>query len=78
MSAGPDLKAIREARERIAPYIHRTPVLTSASLDEMAGAKLYFKCENLQKTCSFKARGATNAVLSLSEEEAKRGVVTPS
>jgi threonine dehydratase len=74
----PDLDAIRAAHRRIAPRIHRTPVFTSASLDDMARANLYFKCENLQKTGSFKIRGATNAVFSLSEEEAKRGVATPS
>ena len=74
----PDLRAIREAHRRIAPRIHRTPVLTSSSLDEIAGAKIFFKCENLQKTGSFKIRGATNAVFSLSDEEAKRGVVAPS
>lgn len=74
----PDLNIIRSAHRRIAPRIHRTPVFTSASLDEMAGANLYFKCENLQKTGSFKIRGATNAVFLLSEEEAKRGVVAPS
>lgn len=78
MSAGPDLAAIRAAHERIAPHIHRTPVMTCASLDAMAGAKLFFKCENLQKTGSFKIRGATNAVFSLSEQEARRGVVAPS
>jgi threonine dehydratase len=78
MSAGPDLEAIRNARRRIAPYIHRTPVLTSSSLDERAAAKVFLKCENLQRTGSFKIRGATNAVFSLSEEEARRGVVTHS
>lgn len=74
----PDLKAIREACERISARIHRTPVVTCGSLDEMAGARLYFKCENLQKTGSFKIRGATNAVFSLTEEEARCGVVAPS
>jgi threonine dehydratase len=74
----PNLNDIREAHARIAPHIHRTPVFTSASLDEVAGAKLFFKCENLQKTGSFKIRGATNAILSLSDEEAAHGVVTPS
>ena len=74
----PDLEAIREAHRRIAPRIHRTPVITSASLDEIAGAQIFFKCENLQKTGSFKIRGATNAVFSLSDEEAKHGVVAPS
>jgi threonine dehydratase len=78
MAAGPDLTTIRAAHERIAPQIHRTLVLTSAMLDEIAGARLFFKCENFQKTGSFKIRGATNAVLSLSDEEAKRGVVTHS
>lgn len=69
---------VRAASGRIAPHIHRTPVLTSELLDEMAGAQLFFKCENFQKTGSFKIRGATNAVLSLSEDDAKRGVVTHS
>ncbi|HKN25773.1 MAG TPA: pyridoxal-phosphate dependent enzyme [Candidatus Acidoferrum sp.] len=71
-------KTIDEAHERIRPRIHRTPVLTSTSLDELAGAQLFFKCENLQKTGSFKIRGATNAIFSLSDEEARRGVVTHS
>jgi threonine dehydratase len=69
---------IRAAHARIAPRIHRTPVLTSASLDEVAGAQLFFKCENLQKTGSFKIRGATNAVFSLTDEQAKNGVAAPS
>jgi threonine dehydratase len=73
-----DWKTIEEAHERIRPRIHRAPVLTSKSLDDMAGARLFFKCENLQKTGSFKIRGATNAIFSLSEEEARRGVVTHS
>src|SRR6202158_2421767 len=71
-------QAILEAHARIAPRIHRTPVLTSASLDAMAGTRLFFKCENLQKTGSFKIRGASNAILSLSEEEAAHGIVTQS
>jgi threonine dehydratase len=78
MPSGPDLATIRAAHERIAPQIHRTLVLTSSALNELTGARLYFKCENFQKTGSFKIRGATNAVISLSEEEAKRGVVTHS
>jgi threonine dehydratase len=78
MSTGPTLETIRAAQARIAPYIHRTPVFTSQSLDELAGAKLFFKCENLQKTGSFKIRGATNAVFSLTDAEAKHGVVTHS
>src|SRR5260370_11494252 len=71
-------EAILEAHARIAPRIHRTPVLTSASLDALTGARLFFKCENLQKTGSFKIRGATNAIFSLSDEEASRGIVTQS
>jgi threonine dehydratase len=74
----PNFEAIRAAHRRIAPHIHRTPVVTSASLDEIAGAQLFFKCENLQKTGSFKIRGATNAIFSLTDEEALRGVVAPS
>jgi threonine dehydratase len=79
-SAYPHLtwQAILDAHARIAPRIHRTPVLTSASLDAMTGARVFFKCENLQKTGSFKIRGASNAILSLSEEEAARGIVTQS
>jgi threonine dehydratase len=77
-SAPPGLDAIRAAYRRIAPRIHRTPVMTSASLDEIAGAQLFFKCENLQKTGSFKIRGATNAVFSLTAQEARNGVVAPS
>ncbi|MGB7846762.1 MAG: pyridoxal-phosphate dependent enzyme [Candidatus Acidiferrum sp.] len=71
-------KRIVEAHERIHARIHRTPVLTSKSLNELARAELFFKCENLQKTGSFKIRGATNAIFSLTEEEARRGVVTHS
>jgi threonine dehydratase len=74
----PDWRAISEAHARIAPHIHRTPVLTSATLDSLTGARLFFKCENLQKTGSFKIRGATNAIFSLSDEEAGRGIVTHS
>jgi len=74
----PDLAAIRAAHARIAPYVQRTPVLTCASLDEMVGARLFFKCENFQKVGAFKARGACNAVFSLSGEAAARGVVTHS
>jgi len=74
----PSWEAILAAHARIAPRIHRTPVLTSSSLDSITGAKLFFKCENLQRTGSFKIRGATNAIFSLSNEEAARGIVTPS
>jgi threonine dehydratase len=71
-------ETIVEVHERIRPLVHRTPVLTSTSLNEMAGASLFFKCENLQKTGSFKIRGASNAIFSLSAEEARHGVVTHS
>ena len=74
----PTWDAIEAAHARIAPRIHRTPVLRSATLDAMCGAELFFKCENLQKTGSFKIRGATNAIFSLSDEEASRGIVTHS
>jgi threonine dehydratase len=77
-SGTPTLETIRAAHKRIAARIHRTPVITCASLDEIAGAQLYFKCENLQKTGSFKIRGATNAVFSLTDEQAAHGVVAPS
>jgi len=73
-----DLAAIRVAHDRIRPHIHRTPVLTSARLDEACGASLFFKCENFQKVGAFKARGATNAVFALDEETARRGVATHS
>jgi threonine dehydratase len=74
----PDLGAIRAAHARIAPHVHRTPVLTSASIDAEIGARLYLKCENFQKIGAFKPRGACNAVFSLSPEEARNGVVTHS
>jgi threonine dehydratase len=69
---------IREAHRRVAPHIEETQVMISYPLDELAGALLYFKCENLQLSGSFKIRGAANAVFSLSEAEAARGVVTHS
>ena len=74
----PTWEAISEAHARIVPRIHRTPIFTSASLDALAGARFFFKCENLQKTGSFKIRGAANAILSLSNEEAACGIVTQS
>jgi threonine dehydratase len=74
----PTWESIAAAHARIAPRIHRTPVLRSATLDAMCGAELFFKCENLQKTGSFKIRGATNAIFSLANSEAARGIVTPS
>ncbi|MEN8250086.1 MAG: pyridoxal-phosphate dependent enzyme [Bacteroidota bacterium] len=63
---------------RIRPYVHQTPVLTSQLLNNIAGCELYFKCENFQKVGAFKFRGATNAVLQLSDEEKKQGVATHS
>ena len=78
MPAAPNLISIQEAHRRVAGRIHRTPVLTSSSLNQIAGAEIFFKCENLQKTGSFKIRGATNAVFSLTDEEAKHGVAAPS
>jgi threonine dehydratase len=74
----PTLEDIRRAAERIRPYAHRTPVLTCAALDRQAGARLYLKCENLQKVGAFKFRGACNAVMSLTEDDASRGVATHS
>jgi threonine dehydratase len=74
----PTITDIREAAVRIKPWLHCTPVLTCSSLNELAGAQLWFKCENFQKTGAFKARGATNAVFQLEEAEAKRGVATHS
>jgi len=78
MKGEPTLEDIREAHRRIQPFIHRTPVLTSATIDRMAGGEIFFKCENLQKAGAFKIRGACNAVFSLSDDEAKRGVATHS
>jgi threonine dehydratase len=73
-----DLPAILSAHERIRPHVHRTLVLTSSRLNQASGASLFFKCENFQKIGAFKARGATNAVLSLDEVTARRGVATHS
>ena len=78
MSATLTLADIRAAHARIADKIHRTPVLTSATLDALCGAQLFFKCENFQKIGAFKARGATNAVFALTEAEAANGVATHS
>src|SRR5437588_11176097 len=73
-----DLDRIGAAHERIRSHIHRTPVLTSERLNEASGASLFVKCENFQKIGAFKARGATNAVFSLDETIARRGVATHS
>ncbi len=74
----PTFADIRAAHERIKPYIHRTPVLSSHTLNKIAGAEIFFKCENFQKVGAFKARGACNAVLSMDEAAARHGVVTHS
>ena len=74
----PGPEEILKVREIIAPYIHRTPVLTSETFNQMLGAEIFFKCENLQKAGAFKFRGATHAVMTLSEQEAFRGVCTHS
>ena len=73
-----NLDSIRAAQRRVDPFIRRTPVLTSATLDALSGRRLWFKCEVFQKTGSFKFRGATNAVRMLTDAEAARGVVTHS
>ena len=72
------LKDIEAAHERIRPHVHRTPVFTNNSLNELSGAELYFKCDNFQKAGSFKIRGATNTVEQLTIEELNRGVATTS
>jgi threonine dehydratase len=72
------LTDIQQAAERIQPYVHRTPVLTCENLNQQVGARVFLKCENMQKVGAFKFRGACNAVYSLGDEEAKRGVCTHS
>ena len=72
------LKLIQEAAARIDGRVHRTPVMTSRSFNEVAGSEVFFKCENLQRAGAFKARGATNKILSLSDDEKKRGVLAVS
>lgn len=74
----PDIRDVEAAAARVRPWVHRTPVMTCAGLDELCGATLYFKCENLQRTGAFKARGATNAVFALDDAQAARGVATHS
>jgi threonine dehydratase len=70
-----NLDFIREAAARIRPLVHRTPVVTSRTFDETAGRRVFFKCENFQRAGAFKMRGATNKILSLNDEEKRRGVV---
>ena len=77
-STVPKFTDIKDAHERIKPFIHRTPVHSSISINEILNIDLYFKCENFQKVGAFKFRGATNAVRQLSKEEAKKGVSTHS
>lgn len=74
----PTIDDIRAAALRIAPLAHRTPVLTSTGLNALCGAQFFFKCENFQRTGSFKIRGASNAVMRLTPEQAACGVVTHS
>lgn len=73
-----DKNTLIEAYQRIKPFIHKTPVLTSELLNDISGANLFFKCENFQKMGAFKMRGASNAILSLTDKERNRGVVTHS
>lgn len=72
------IKDIQQAAERIKPYVHHTPVMTNESLNQKVGVQVFMKCENLQKVGAFKFRGASNAVWSLTDEEANKGVVTHS
>ncbi len=74
----PDLATLRDAHQRVGEWAHQTPTLTCQSIDNLAGSEIFFKCENLQKVGAFKFRGATNAVFSLPDQLAKRGVATHS
>jgi threonine dehydratase len=74
----PLLSDIQQAHERIKPFIHKTPVMSSHLLNDIFSCELHFKCENFQRAGAFKFRGATNAILQLSDEEKRRGVVTHS
>lgn len=78
MSDTVTFEAIRQARERIAAYIHHTPVMTSRQIDAATGASVFCKCENLQRVGAFKIRGATNAVMDLDDAQIARGVATHS
>lgn len=69
---------IEQAHERIKPYVHRTPVLTSESINALAGCSIFFKCENLQKIGAFKARGAMNAALQIPQAQRSNGIATHS
>ncbi|MEB2778831.1 pyridoxal-phosphate dependent enzyme [Algoriphagus sp. C2-6-M1] len=74
----PALVDIQAAHERIQPFIHRTPIMTSSAINENAGCEIFFKCENFQKVGAFKARGAANAVMKLSDTQQAKGVATHS
>jgi threonine dehydratase len=74
----PTLKEVQAAVKRVSPHVHKTPVLTSSTIDRMLEAEVYFKCENFQRMGAFKFRGATNAILQLTKEERARGVITHS
>ncbi|MGI9318453.1 MAG: pyridoxal-phosphate dependent enzyme, partial [bacterium] len=74
----PTFEEVQAAHQRIKPYTHRTPVLTSSYFNNLTGAELFFKCENFQKAGAFKARGATNAVFALTDTQAAAGVATHS
>jgi threonine dehydratase len=78
MNQIPSLEDIKLVHERIKPFIHLTPVLSSTSINKLAGCEIFFKCENFQKIGAFKARGGMNAVLSLTKEEQKKGITTHS
>ena len=69
---------LQETQQRIKPFVHRTPIMSSQLINEIAGVEIYFKCENFQKMGAFKMRGATNAILQLSETEREFGVATHS
>jgi threonine dehydratase len=73
----PTLEDMLVAHERIKPYVHRTPVLTSSFLNDLTGAELFFKCENFQKAGAFKVRGASNAVFGLSMKKRPKRVSPP-
>ena len=73
-----DKQSLLDTRRRILPHVHNTPIFTSTLLDDLSGAKLFFKCENFQKMGAFKMRGAINAIMQLTSEQQERGVVTHS
>ncbi len=74
----PTKEHLERALQTVTPFVHQTPVLTSSALDQMAGASLYFKCENFQKMGAFKMRGAVNTIQNLSDEQKAAGVITHS